>query len=96
MFNFTGFPSLVAGMVEVEGEEALGRMVVPEGSASSAGADLLDVGTALIRAGQAGVAGDSGTGRSPAQEPLPVAGREVAEQESQEPLGESVVQNKMV
>uniref|UniRef100_A0A8C3VFG1 Hydroxyacylglutathione hydrolase, mitochondrial n=1 Tax=Catharus ustulatus TaxID=91951 RepID=A0A8C3VFG1_CATUS len=35
-------------------------MVVPEGSANSAGADVLDVGTALIRAGQAGVAGDSG------------------------------------
>lgn len=49
-------------MVEVEGEEALGRMVVPEGPDSSlclaAGADLQDCGS-LIRGGQAGTVGQA-------------------------------------
>lgn len=80
-------------MVEAEGEEALGRMVVPEGPDSSlcpgwAGSRSRSAGlwgscrAALIRGGQAGHRVSTSTGT------LPVARREVAKQESQEPLGE--------
>lgn len=81
-------------MVEVEGEEALGRMVVPEGPDSSlclaAGADQDCGAPAELLLSGLGRLGTVGQG-----EHLAVARREVAQQESQEPLGESVVQNQM-